>query len=157
MIQMKCAGYSSLVLFIYSIFHRSLEKTKASFRRIQSIWGQLLLIKWRKNNSDWWKIIFKLKKWKCDLVNFLAPFWYFDSLLPRYLQWKILLKCHILEDFFFFHLGELQEFREQMCVWVLAKKIIAKKEYSWWFEVVVVVLPSFICSLSKGHMWQCEF
>ena len=98
---MKCAGYSSLVLFIYSIFHRSLEKTKASFRRIQSIWGQLLLIKWRKNNSDWWKIIFKLKKWKCDLVNFLAPFWYFDTLLPRYLQRKILLKCHILEDFFF--------------------------------------------------------
>ena len=97
---MKCAGYSSLVLFIYSIFHRSLEKTKASFRRIQSIWGQLLLIKWRKNNSGWWKIIFKLKKWKFDFVNLLAPFWYFNTLLPRYLQRKILLKCHILEDFF---------------------------------------------------------
>ena len=41
-----------------------------------------------------------------------------------------------------------------MCVG-FGKKIIAKKDYSWWFEVVVV--PSFICSWSKSHNLENEF
>ena len=121
---MKCAGYSSLVWFIYSIFGH-LKKLQHLIRRTQSD-DQFEVNFWLNDE----KIIQTDEKWSFSWKNGNTTLWicwhHFDTLLSRYLQRKILLKCHILEDFFY--LGELQELREQMCVWVLAKKNHCKKK-----------------------------
>ena len=96
---MKCAGYSSLVWFIYSIFGH-LKKLQHLIRRTQSD-DQFEVNFWLNDE----KIIQTDEKWSFSWKNGNTTLWicwhHFDTLLPRYLQRKILLKCHILEDFFF--------------------------------------------------------
>ena len=94
----------------------------------------------------------KMEMWLCEFVGPILIFWYSLSKIFATKNIKMVKMPH---SWGIFYHGELQELREQMCVWVLAKKFIAKKDYSWWFEVVIV--PSFICSWSKNHIWQREF